>query len=278
MLPTASSMADVRRRFSRADAAGKWNDLYATETERLDEDNFRLRRDMAVACVRSIATPNLRVIDLGCGAGPVLSALRQDGVDVVGLDYSEDMLENARSRLRSAGLSDSNLFQGDCRNVPYPEASFDVVVCLGVISYLEHYEPVLDEIHRLLKPGGTALISYRNVFNPILSDPLALTRRALRNLLSPIIGPRPSETFEIGRLLDHRVVRSRIGAAGLQCVDHFGIGFGPFCFAGRKLFNERRSIRISRWLAKTFDAYSIRWPMIWLADVSLFICQRPVRP
>jgi SAM-dependent methyltransferase len=219
----------------------------------------------------------MRVIDLGCGAGPVLSELRRDGVDVVGLDYSGDMLDNARSRLRSMGLSDSNLFQGDCRHVPYPAASFDLVVCLGVISYLEHYESVLEEIHRLLKPGGTALISFRNVFNPILSDPLALIRRGLRIMLSPIIGPRPAEKFEIGRLLDHRVVRSKLDAAGLDCVNHVGIGFGPFCFAGRKLFNERRSIRISRWLAKTFDALAVCRPRVWLADVSLFVCQRPAR-
>ena len=278
-MPSPSdSMATVRQRFSHANAAGKWNDLYATETERLDEVNYRSRRDITVAQVMSIANPNARILDLGCGTGPVIGELRRCGLDVVGLDYSEDMLEHARARLRVQGLDESDLIQGDCRKTPYASASFDVVVCLGVISYMEDYGPVLDEIHRLLKPGGTALISFRNVFNPILSDPVSLARFGIRKLLSPLIGPCAAEKFEIGRFLDHRVVTSRIGALGFTYVEHFGIGFGPFRVAGRALFSERRSILISRWLAKTFAFLALRRPLRWLTDVSLWIYQKPVNP
>ena len=194
MRPAISGpMADVRRRFSHADAAGRWNAMYATHTECLEDENFRVRRDVAVAHVLSIVTPDSRVLDLGCGTGPVLSELRRHAVNVVGIDYSEDMLDHARSRLRAHALDDSGLLQGDCRATPYPAASFDVVVCLGVISYRENYDPVLDEIDRLLKPGGTVLISFRNVHNPLFSDPVALGKRVLRVLLTPLLGPRPGE-------------------------------------------------------------------------------------
>lgn len=271
-------MATVRHRFSHANAAGKWNDLYATDTERLDEANYRSRRDITVAQVMRIATPNARILDLGCGTGPVIGELRRRGLDVVGLDYSEDMLKHARARLRALGLDESDLIQGDCRKTPYAGASFDVVVCLGVISYMEDYGPVLDEIYRLLKPGGTAFISFRNVFNPIFSDPVSLAKRGLRKLLSPLIGPCAAEKFEIGRFLDHRVVTTKIAALGFRYVEHFGIGFGPFRFAGRALFSERRSIRISRWLAKMFAFFSIRRPLRWLTDVSLWVYRKPVNP
>lgn len=277
MMPTQYvSMADVRRRFSDADAAGKWNALYESDTERLDESNFRLRRDIAVAYVRSIVSPESRVMDLGCGTGPVMSELRRHGVNVIGIDDSADMLEHARSRLRSQALDESDLFQGDCRKTPYPSECFDVVVCLGVISYIENYDPVLDEIHRLLKPGGTALISFRNVFNPTLSDPLALAKATLRTMLSPLFGPRVGEGFEIGRFLDHRVVTSKMDARGFRYVDFFGIGFGPFRFAGRNIFSERQSIRISRWLARACDSLSICRPLRWLTDVSLWVYQKPL--
>jgi len=271
----SGSMAEVRRRFSRADAAERWNAMYADETERLEDENYRLRRDLTVAHVLSIATPESQVLDLGCGAGPVISALRRHGIATAGLDYSEDMLDNARARLRALQLDDSGLLQGDCRHTPYPSRSFDIVVCLGVISYIEDYDPVLDEIDRLLKPGGTALISFRSVHNPVFSDPVALGKRALRTLLTPLLGQRPPAPFEIGRFLDDREVSARMAQRGFAYVDFFGIGFGPFRFAGRKLFSERQSIRISRWLARLASALHIKRPLRWLTDVSLWVYWKP---
>lgn len=268
-------MADVRRRFSHADAAGRWNTLYATATERLEDENFRLRRDIAVARILSIVTPESQVLDLGCGTAPLLSELRRQGIKVLGLDDSADMLEHARTRLRSLGLAEADLEQGDCRATPYPGASFDVVACLGVISYLEDYDPVLDEIERLLKPGGTALISFRNLHNPFFSDPLALGRRMLRTLLIPLLGPRPEPAFAIGRFLDHRVVCEKMDRRGFRYVDFFGIGFGPFRLAGRALFSERQSIRISRWLTSGFAALLLHRPLRWLTDVSLWVYWKP---
>lgn len=269
------SMADVRRRFSHADAAGRWNTLYATETERLEDENFRVRRDIAVSRILSIVTPESQVLDLGCGTAPILSELRRQGVKVLGLDYSADMLEHARTRLRSQGLDETDLEQGDCRTTPYPGASFDVVACLGVISYLENYDPVLDEIERLLKPGGTVLISFRNCHNPLLSDPLALGKRILRTLLIPLLGPRPEPAFEIGRFLDHRVVCEKMESRGFRFVEFFGIGFGPFRLAGKTLFSERQSIRISRWLTRGFAALSLHRLQPWLTDVSLWVYWKP---
>lgn len=286
---TADSMHEVRERFSHAGAAGRWSALYSTETGRLEDLNFRVRRDTAVAEVLSLvahgresadaASPvhaaNPRVLDLGCGTAPVLSELRRRGVDVLGMDYSADMLEHARARLRAMGLDAGGLVQGDCRATQYPGGHFDVVVCLGVISYLENYEPVIAEIDRLLKPGGTVLISFRNVFNPLFSDPVALARRALRTLLVPLLGPRPAPPFEIGRFLDHRVVTQKIEALGYHRRAFFGIGFGPFRFAGRALFSEQQSIRLSNRLARAFAHQPLSSLQRWLADVSLWVYRKP---
>lgn len=268
-------LADVSRRFSDADAAGRWNTLYATPTENLEDENFRLRRDLSVAHVLGLVTPGAQVLDLGCGTGPVLSELRRQGIGTRGLDYSGDMLAHARMRLRLLGLDDSGLEQGDCRATPYPAESFDIVLCLGVISYIENYDPVLDEIDRLLKPGGNVLISFRNAHNPVLSDPLQLARRLLRTLLTPLLGPRPAAPFEIGRFLDHREVDARMRARGFVHVAFFGIGFGPFRFAGRHLFSERQAIRISRRLGKICAALALDRPLRWLTDVSLWAYRKP---
>lgn len=274
MTPDGNALAAVRRRFSHADAAGRWNAMYAGDTDCLEDENFRTRRDYAVAYVLIHAKPGDRILDLGCGTGPVLCELRRHGFDTRGLDYSEDMLEHARARLRGQGLDDSGLRQGDCRATPYPAASFDVVLCLGVISYLEDYDPVLAEIERLLKPGGTLLISFRNAHNPVLSDPVALARRTLRALLTPLLGPR-RERFAIGRYLDFRTVTAKLEARGFDYLDFFGIGFGPFRFAGRRLFSERRAIRLSQRLMALCDRFALHRPRRWLTDISLWAYRKP---
>lgn len=274
---TSNSTADVRHRFSNADAAGRWNALYAADTESLEDENFRLRRDSALARIVNLARPGSRMLDLGCGSGPVLAELRRRGIDAVGLDASPDMLENARRRLRSLGLDEAGLQLGDCRAAPYPAASFDVVACLGVISYVEDYEPVLDEIVRLLKPGGTALVSFRSCHNPVFSDPLALARRLVRGALTPLLGHRRPPPFEIGRFLDHREVCRKIERRGLRYVEFVGIGVGPFRLAGKKLFSERHSIRISRWLSRKFAVLGLHRPLRWLTDVSLWVYEKPGR-
>lgn len=276
---TTNAMEAVRSKFSHAGAAHRWHEMYAAETERLDEDNFRLRRDAAVAMVQRLAPSSARVIDLGCGAGPVVSALRQRGIDVIGVDYAEDMLDNARTRLRAMGLDDTRLYQGDCRQTGYPRATFDVVVCLGVISYIDDYADVLREIHRLLRPGGTMIVSYRNVFNPLASDPVALMKYLARKLLRRGDSVA-TEKFRIGRFLDFRTVHANIERTGFEFVEFAGIGFGPFAIAGRRLFSERQSIRLSRWLAKVCGWLQIRQPLRWLTDVSLWAYRKPaaVRP
>ena len=271
-MPTnTSQMDEVRQRFSVQDSAQKWHEMYAGETEKLDEYNFRRRRDLTVDYVLRVVKPDARVLDLGCGAAPVLSELRRHGVDCVGIEYSLDMLGYARARLQAMSLDDANLLQGDCRRTPFPATSFDVVVCLGVISYVEDKESVLQEIRRILKPGGTLIISFRNKFNPVLSDPIALSWTIVKKLL----GRTTLERFTIGQFLDHRVVKAKIDAHGFRFMQFTGIGFGPFCFWKRRLFSERSAIKISRALTRFFVTSRTHRICRWMTDISLLVYRRP---
>jgi ubiquinone/menaquinone biosynthesis C-methylase UbiE len=260
----------AERRFSDSDSAKRWTDMYAGYTERLDEANFRKRRDVAVDYVLRLLPHNGRVLDLGCGAAPVLSELRKRGVHCVGLDYAEDMLEHARERLRSMGLDDGDLHRGDCRHTLFQESAFDVVVCLGVISYVENYGKVLDEIRRVLRPGGYLIVSFRNKWNPVLCDPV----RIAKTVLKAIAGRVAPEPYVIGRFMDHREVQAELAEHGFEFREFRGIGFGPFKVNYHPLFSERISIRISdaltRLLAKTGSNLLFRW----FADVSLWVYKR----
>ncbi len=97
------------------------------------------------------------ILDLGCAAGAEIQAFLNLGFRVVGIDYSSQMLRFARQRY---GTSDGvNLCRADAEALPFSSGSFDHVVCLGVFEYLSTYDLCLDEIHRVLRPGGRVIIS-----------------------------------------------------------------------------------------------------------------------
>ena len=258
------------RRFSDTGSARKWTDMYSSNTVRLDEANFRRRRDLTVDYVLRVLPRGGRVLDVGCGAAPVVAELRRRGISCTGLEYAEDMIRHARERLRSMGLDDDDIHQGDCRKTPFADGQFDVVISLGVISYVENYEEALAEIHRLLRPGGFALVSFRNRFNLILSDPVRATTTGLKALFGTL---RP-EPYKIGRFMDPREFQRRMLEQEFIFRDFFGIGFGPFRLRGRNLFGEKTAIRISDALTRALEAVGLKWPFRWFADVSLWVYQK----
>jgi len=169
------------------------------------------------------------------------------------------------------GLDDSDLHQGDCRRTTFEDARFDVVVSLGVISYVENYAEALAEIRRVLKPGGHAIVSFRNRFNPVLSDPVRATTTGIRALL----GRLKPEPYKIGRFMDHREFQVKMQQQGFELRDFVGIGFGPFKIRGHKLLSERASISVSNALTRLFSGMGLRWPFMWMADVSLWLYRKP---
>ncbi|MCO1661084.1 class I SAM-dependent methyltransferase [Pseudonocardia humida] len=109
-----------------------------------------------------------RILDAGCGAGPLSAALRDRGARVTGIDASAGMLEVARRRLGP----DADLRVADLAEpLPFPDDSFDDVVASLVLHYLRDWGPTLAELRRVLVPGGRLIVSVDHPFA------LALTRR-----------------------------------------------------------------------------------------------------
>ncbi len=103
----------------------------------------------------------LRVLDAGCGAGAHARELQAGGATVTGFDMSAGLLEIARERL-GPGVA---LHQGDLAEpLPFADGSFDVVLASLVLHYLEHWEPTLRELHRVLMPRGRLIASTHHPF------------------------------------------------------------------------------------------------------------------
>lgn len=257
--------------FSDRQAGQQWTDAYGEEPGRLEDHHFRQRRDFAVGLARSRAGREATVLDLGCGSGPVLTGLRAEGRRCVGMDYSRDMLESARDRLEANGLEGRGLVRGDAERLPFAEGAVDCVLALGVISYLPDYGEALREIRRVVPAGHTALITFRNVFNPVLSNPYAALKAAVRYVVR---GERPQDEG-IGRFMDPREVRRDLEAAGFVVERFVGIGFGPFRLAGWRFLPERASIALSDGLMALTRLPGLRWTRRWMTNVAMFVCRVP---
>jgi SAM-dependent methyltransferase len=102
-----------------------------------------------------------RVLDAGCGSGPLSAALRDRGAVVTGIDASAGMLALAERRVGG----DVDLHQVDLRDrLPFDDGAFDVVVSSLVLHYLEDWEPTLAELRRVLRPGGRLIASVDHPF------------------------------------------------------------------------------------------------------------------
>jgi SAM-dependent methyltransferase len=107
-----------------------------------------------------------RILDAGCGSGPLFAALRDRGAIMSGFDASAGMLDLARQRLGP----DADLQVADLGSpLPYPDGAFDDVAASLVLHYLEDWTAPLAELHRVLKPGGRLIAS---VMHPILGHAL----------------------------------------------------------------------------------------------------------
>lgn len=98
--------------------------------------------------------PGMKLLDLGCGDGIDLNHYEELGADVYGLDASEELIEIAKKRLPKGKLVVA-LFE----DIPFEDNFFDVVLSKYAIMTSMDMEPVLKEVHRVLKPGGIMLYS-----------------------------------------------------------------------------------------------------------------------
>jgi len=102
-----------------------------------------------------------RILDVGCGSGPLAAALRDRGAIVTGADSSARMLELARRRLGG----DAALHLADLGSpLPFPDGAFDDVVASLVLHYLEDWTRPLAELRRVLTPGGRLIVAVDHPF------------------------------------------------------------------------------------------------------------------
>ena len=96
-----------------------------------------------------------RILEVGCGRGVALPPLADlcERISLTGLDIDPGLLEAARQRVE-ARCDEGELCRGDIREMPFPDAAFDLVVDFGACYHVSHPEAALREIARVLVDGG----------------------------------------------------------------------------------------------------------------------------
>jgi ubiquinone/menaquinone biosynthesis C-methylase UbiE len=140
--------------------------------------------------------PGGLVLDLGCGTGVVALAAAARGFRVVGVDHSPEMLAIARRKLHTAGLANRvELEAGEVDRLRFGDGEFDGVLCQGLLHHLPELGSCLDEVDRVLKPGGFLYISEPTRDATPLKRALVLMWRAVRRPRPPTREDEP-ETAE----------------------------------------------------------------------------------
>jgi ubiquinone/menaquinone biosynthesis C-methylase UbiE/LmbE family N-acetylglucosaminyl deacetylase len=187
-----------------------------------------------------------RILELGCGAGEFSANLIRRGFIVIGTDISEKMLELARKNCADIGLEGNAVFQlGDVEQLDLPDDSFDVVIAIGQIEHVSWDRWALQEIHRVLKPGGYLIMTAPNrvgLSDNSHSDHLIWNVKQLAGSVLRIsrLPPPPLESRgkNFYRSTSLKRMLSRLDFAIIDSMSH---GFGPLVLLGR---SDRVSIKI----------------------------------
>jgi ubiquinone/menaquinone biosynthesis C-methylase UbiE len=184
-----------------------------------------------------------RALDGGCGTGVCSLALAELADEVVGFDLSSGSLNTARRLAQGLGLSNVTFKQGSLLDISFPDETFDLVFSWGVIHHTTDPIRALDELVRVLKPGGTIVLAvYLKTRLTFVHEAIRHTcLRIPRRMRRPIIGG-VTQIVRVGELFGHTTnVRDDNGLIQSQVEDWYFVPEKHFFTIDemRKLFHER---------------------------------------
>lgn len=165
---------DLVRLLRPADVQVHFDALADSYADELSEDVRKrlLERKIAAmtrALPESTSAAPVRGLDLGCGQGWYAADLALAGFQMTGIDTSEGQIRHARRHCESLGAQ-VDLHLGDGKGLPFPDATFDFAYSINVLHHVttpEAQVATLQELVRVLKPGGAFFLHEMNIENPV---------------------------------------------------------------------------------------------------------------
>jgi SAM-dependent methyltransferase len=233
-----------------------WERIYADRTVYGRIYQERARR--ALACVDSIGLrADAPVLEIGCGPGVIATAMARKGLTVWAIDSLEEMVERTNAMAHQAGLGSRVLAQvGHISTVPFADATFELVVVIGVSEWLLSLTHPLREIFRVLKPGGHLIISADNnwplhqILDPVFNPALKPVKRRIGHLLRALGRRTRQPRFHAYSL---RRFDDELAHAGFDKITGQTFGFGPFTLCNRTLLTDAAGWKLHLGLQQLAD-------------------------
>lgn len=112
-------------------------------------------------------TPNMKILDVATGTGKGALALAGSNAAIVGVDFTESMLQNAQRKTKATEYTNVEFVRGNAAKLPFGTNTFDVVISLNFLHLfrsVSRQRIFVEEMHRVLRPGGTLLIELINLY------------------------------------------------------------------------------------------------------------------
>lgn len=183
------------------------------------------RRATAAALREHLARPGSRVLDLCCGTGDLALAFsRHPSGTILGADFCRPMLLRARAKSLRRGVA-AFFLEADALVLPFATASLDAVALAFGFRNLANYAKGIEEIRRVLKPGGIlAILEFSRVrwplFGPVFRIYFQRVLPWLGTLVSGVSGPYQYLPDSVSKFPDQEALAAVLREAGFRNVRH----------------------------------------------------------
>lgn len=236
-----------------------WERVAASVRDFSQAPSTRYYRECEIALIRRAAGPlaGKRVLKLDLWNEAfntrILHWIRAQGAEAVGLDHSVAVSSRAASNGRREG-SDTRLLRADIRELPFDDGSFDFVYTMGTIEHIDEYRDAVAECHRVLRPGGRAIIGVPDRWNLFL-----------RPLMVEIMTRLGAYLYAPEKSFSERELRGVVESAGFRVVYRSGVLTIPGPVRMLDLFLHTRDMptgALQRALVAPFRFAELRWPAL----------------
>lgn len=183
----------------------------------------------------------------------ILTWAAEHGARVFGLDISAPIARDARAALANGGAAPGFVLS-DLRAAAFAEGSFDYLYSMGTVEHFDEVEQALRECHRLLRPGGTAIIGVPNRCDPFL-----------RPALVALLYERGLYSYGMEKAFSFRELERLLRRVGFEVIDRTGILFIPGFLRMADLVLHTRAPRLAALTApfvRGFAALHRRFPSL----------------
>jgi len=227
-----------------------WKEIYTSSG--LYGEIYRSRHDAVLGWVDSLDLPvGARVLEIGCGAGLMSIALAQRGFRVYAIDSVETMVEQARKlafESEFAGILTVDL--DDVYSLTFEDESFDLVIAIGVIPWLDRVDLAIQQMARVTRPEGHVILTVdnwarlTNFLDPWLNPALGPLKRGMKEMLDQV-GIRRRSLSDIGaNYHSHRFIDEAMARVKFIKNRSMTLGFGPFTLFRYTVIPEPLGIRL----------------------------------